>query len=128
MLEREFPGFFIHKTRYPRSVYFAPETPGQGRYLRLDFKGHSGEVDLAFKNIPAAALRLKVSSMDGLPGQIVANQKSSAIQIAGLAPFVISDGFEIIQTRVFAAYQAAHTLLTFWQRNRAQFDTLTPQA
>jgi len=65
-------------------VYFAPATPGQGRYLRLDFKGHKGEVDLAFKNIPAAALSLQVSNMDGLPGQIVENGKSSAIQIVGL--------------------------------------------
>jgi hypothetical protein len=127
MLDREFPGFFVHKTRYPRSVYFAPETPGQGRYLRLDFKGHKGEIDLAFKGIPAAALRLQVSSMDGLPGQIVVNGKSSAIQMAGLAPFVISDGFEIIQTKVFAAYQAAHTLLSFWQRNRVQFDAIALQ-
>lgn len=127
MLDREFPRFFIHKTRYPRSVYFAPETPGQGRYLRLDFKGHKGEVDLAFKNISAVALIKQVSNMDGLPGQIVANGRSSAIQMAGLAPFVISDGFEVIQTRVYAAYEAAHTLLTFWQRNRVHFDTLALQ-
>ncbi len=127
MLDREFPGFFSHKTRNPRSVYFAPETPGQGRYLRLDFKGHKGEVDLAFKNVSAPALSLQVSNMNGLPGQIVANGESSAIQMAGLAPFVISDGFEVIQTRVRAAYEAAHILLTFWQRNRAQFDTLALQ-
>jgi hypothetical protein len=127
MLNREFPGFFVHKTRYPRSVYFAPETPGQARYLRLDFKGHKGEVDLAFKGISAATLRQQVSTMDGLPGQIVENGKSSAIQMAGLAPFVISDGFHIIQTKVYAAYKAAHTLLTFWQRNRAQFDALALQ-
>ncbi len=127
MLDLEFPGFFIHKTRYPRSVYFAPATAGQGPYLRLDFKGHKGEVDLAFKNISAAALAKQVSNIDGLPGQIVANGKSSAIQIAGLAPFVISDGFEIIQTRVFSAYKAAHTLLSFWHRNRVQFDTLAEQ-
>lgn len=127
MLDREFPDFFIHKTRYPRSVYFAPETPGQGRYLRLDFKGHKGEVDLAFKNVSAAALSREVANMDGLPGRIVANDKSVAIQIAGLAPFVISDGFEVIQTSVRAAYGAAHTLLTFWQRNRDRFDTLALQ-
>src|SRR4051794_40055824 len=75
MLEREFPGFFIHKTRYPRSVYFAPETPGQARYLRVDFKGHKGEVDLAFKNISELALKDQVSKMDDLPGQIVSNGK-----------------------------------------------------
>jgi hypothetical protein len=29
MLDREFPGFFIHKTRYPRSVYFAQRRQGK---------------------------------------------------------------------------------------------------
>jgi hypothetical protein len=124
MLEREFPGFFLHKTRYPRSVYFAPETPGQARYLRVDFKGHGGEVDLAFKNIPAAALMEQVTRMDDVPGKVVSNGKSSAIQIAGLEPFVISDGFGIIETKVRAAYQATHNLLTFWKRNRSSFDAL----
>jgi hypothetical protein len=124
MLEREFPGFFLHKTRYPRSVYFAPETPGQAPYLRVDFKGHKGEVDLAFKNISAGALREHVSKMDDLPGQIVSNGKSTAIQIAGLETFVISDGFGIIETKVRAAYQAARDLLTFWEKNRASFNLL----
>jgi hypothetical protein len=73
MLEREFPAFFIHKTRYPRSVYFAPQTFGQGRYLRVDFKGHKGEIDLAFKNISADALRRQTSNLIDMPGQIVAN-------------------------------------------------------
>lgn len=122
MLEREFPRFFVHKTRYPRSVYFAPETPGQARYLRVDFKGHKGEVDLAFKNVPEAVLRVRASKMVGLPGRIVANGKSSAIQISDLEPFVIADGFDVINTRVRAAYQAAHDLLSFWARNRAEFD------
>jgi len=124
MLEREFQGFFLHKTRYPRSVYFAPETPGQARYLRVDFKGHKGEVDLAFKNVSVVALRERVSKINDLPGQIVSNGKSSAIQIAGLDPFVISDGFAIIETKVRAAYQAAHDLLTFWKRHRESFDLL----
>ncbi len=124
MLEREFPAFFLHKTRYPRSVYFAPETTGQARYLRVDFKGHKGEVDLAFKNIPASALREQASRMDKIPGQIIANGKSSAIQIAGLEPFVISDGFGIIESKVRATYQAAHDLLTFWKGNQAGFDAL----
>jgi hypothetical protein len=128
MLEREFPGFFAHKTHYPRSVYFAPETPGQARYLRVDFKGHKGEVDLAFKNIPADPVREQVSKMNDVPGRLVSNGKSTAIQISGLDPFVISDGFEVIDTKVRAAYQAAHDLLLFWQINRASFDLLAPIA
>lgn len=126
MLERDFPGFFIHKTRYPRSTYFAPETPGQARYLRIDFKGHKGEVDLAFKNISELALREQVSKMDDLPGQIVSNGKSTAIQIAGLDPFVISDGAGIIETKVREAYQATYVLLTFWQKHQSAFDLLAP--
>jgi len=128
MLEREYPGFFYHETRYPRSVYFAPKTPGQAGYLRVDFKGHKGEVDLAFKNISAAALTEQVATMGDLPGHVIANGKSAAIQIAGLEPFVISDGFDIIETKVRAAYQAAHTLLTFWEKNRATFDQLVSSA
>lgn len=122
MLEREFPGFFIHKTKYLRSVYFAPETPGQAGYLRVDFKGHKGEVDLAFKNVPAETLQAQVSLTEGMPGKIVANGKSSAIQISGLEPFVISDGFAAIDTKVLAAYRAAHDLLTFWKNNRIAFE------
>jgi hypothetical protein len=126
MLEREFPGFFIHKTHYPRSVYFAPETPGQARYLRLDFKGHKGEIDLAFKNVPVEMLRSQLLNAGAAPGNLVANGKSSAIQIAGLQPFVISDGFGIIDTKVLEAYRAAHKLLTFWQLNRAHFEPDIP--
>jgi hypothetical protein len=62
--------------------------------------------------------------MDDLPGQIVSNGKSSAIQIAGLEPFVISDGFAIIEIKVRAAYQATHDLLTYWKRHRESFDLL----
>jgi len=62
--------------------------------------------------------------MDNLPGQIVSNGKSSAIQVAVLEPFVISDGLGIIETKVRAAYQATHSLLIFWNRNRASFDAL----
>jgi hypothetical protein len=62
--------------------------------------------------------------IDSIPGQLVANGKSSAIQIAGLQPFVISDGIGIIDTKARAAYQAAHDLLVFWKKNRAQFDEL----
>ena len=122
MLEREFPGFFIHKTKYPRSVYFAPETPGQAGYLRVDFKGQKGEVDLAFKNVPAETLQDQVSLTEAMPGTIVSNGKSSAIQITGLQKFVISDGFDVIDTKVLAAYRAAHDLLTYWKTNRAVFE------
>jgi hypothetical protein len=124
MLETEFPGFFHHKTRYPRSVYFAPENPGQAPYLRVDFKGHKGEVDLAFKNVPFDALSTLVRELSPPPGQLVPNRNSSAIQVSGLAPFVISDGFDIIQTKVRAAYQAAYDLLSYWRAHRDAFDRL----
>ena len=128
MLQLEFPDFFIHRTRYPRSVYFAPSTRGQGGYLRVDFKGNKGEVDLAFKNISAASLADLVSKLSPAPGRIIANGRSSAIQIAGLSPFVISDGFGIIQTKVLAAYKATYALLTYWEQNRARFDALAHQS
>lgn len=124
MLDREFPGFFRHKTRYPRSVYFAPENPGQAPYLRVDFKGQKGEVDLAFKNIPHEALGGVLQEMGRHPGKHIANGRSSAIQISGLEPFVISDGIGIIDSKVRAAYQAAYDLLDFWKNNREAFDKL----
>lgn len=124
MLDREFPAFFVHKTRYPRSVYFAPETPGQASYLRVDFKGHKGEVDLAFKNVPPVALAEKLSALENPPGHVISNGRSSAIRINGLEPFIISDGLDVIESRVRKAYQAAHDLLTFWRKNRASFDSL----
>lgn len=124
MLDREFPNFFVHKTFYPRSVYFAPETPGQAGYLRVDFKGHKGEVDLAFKNIAPNRLQAALTGINEFPGVVVANGKSAALQIACLEPFVISDGFDVIETKVRASYQAAHDLLSFWKRNQALFDRL----
>lgn len=129
MLDREFPGFFLPaRTRYPRSVYFAPQTVRMGSYLRVDFKGHKGEVDLAFKNIPFDEMSKHLAGMDGIPGTLVANGKSSAIQISGLDPFVIADGTAIIETKVRAAYQATYELLSFWQKFREQFDALAASA
>lgn len=122
MLDDEFPGFFKHGTRYPRSVYFAPETHNQASYLRVDFKGHKGEVDLAFKNVLPEALRSILKGLDQVPGVLVANGKSSALQIGELESFVISEGHAIIPTKVRRAYSAAHRLLTFWQSNRLAFD------
>lgn len=125
MLEREFPGFFVPaRTRYPRSVYFAPQTAQMGSYLRVDFKGHKGEVDLAFKNIPFDEMSKLLAGINGVPGKLIANGKSSAIQISGLDPFIIADGTAIIETKVRAAYQAAYDLLSFWQKFREQFDVL----
>jgi hypothetical protein len=124
MLEHEFGGYFVHKTRYPRSVYFAPETLGQASYLRVDFKGHKGEVDLAFRGVSAAALSAALSLMENPPGRVISNGKSSSIRIDGLDPFVISDGLIVIETRVRRAYQAAQDLLNFWNSNRTSFDAL----
>lgn len=122
-VEIHFPGFFIHKTRYPRSVYFAPEMAGQGVYLRLDFKGHKGEVDLAFKNVLEDDLKSALTHASAYPGQVVSNGRSSALRIENLEPFVISEGIAVIETKVIAAYRAAHSLLTFWSRNRFLFES-----
>ena len=124
MLDREFPSFFLTpRTRYPRSVYFAPRTSGMADYIRVDFKGHAGEVDLAIKNAGHSELAEALSGLD-LPGRLVKNGKSSAIRVDGLSKFVISDGFSVIETDVRAAYAATVTLLEFWKANRGQFDNL----
>jgi hypothetical protein len=122
-VDAAWPGYFHHRTRYPQSVYFAPATAGQAAYLRVDFKGHKGEVDLAFKGVEPARL---VTALDGLPrapGRLVANGRSSALRIDGLAPFVISDGLAVIAPRVLPAYAAARQLLEFWRLHRTRFDS-----
>lgn len=124
MVEREFPGCFRHQARYPRSVFYAPETPEQARYIRLDLKGHKGEVDLAFKSIDVNQLKNVISTLPDCPGRLIENPRSSAIRIDELEPFVISDGLGIIETKVRAAYCAAHKLLAFWRKHRESFDEL----
>lgn len=121
-IEAEMPGFFIHRTRYPQSVYFAPSTAGQAKYLRVDFKGHNGEVDLAFKDIDAIILREVLATLPSAPGAVISNGRSSAIQISGLEKFVISEGMAVIPTKVLPAYRATHRLLSFWQEHRVAFD------
>lgn len=124
MCEREFPGYFLTpKTMYPRSVYFAPRAANMANYIRVDFKGHVGEVDLAFKNIAYADLANAVAGLT-LPGKLVQNGKSTAIRIDGLSKFVIADGFDVIDTHVLAAFEKTKVLLTFWNENRTLFDKL----
>lgn len=124
MLDREFPGFFLRPhAQYPRSVYFAPRTFGMPDYLRIDLKGHMGEVDLVFKNLPVKTLTTGLAGLEA-PGRPIENSKSSALRITGLAPFRIADGYNIIETHVRTAYAAAATLLTFWSKHQDVFDKL----
>jgi hypothetical protein len=123
-VDAAFPGYFRHRTRYPVSVYFAPSTPGQADYLRVDFKGHRGEVDLAFRDLDPALLAATVAAIGDAPGRVVANGRSAALRIDGLEPFVIADGVAVIATRVLPAYRATHRLLEYWSRHRKRFDAL----
>lgn len=117
-LEVRFPGYFIHKTRYPASVYFAPETQDFPRHLlRVDLKGHKGEVDLAFRNCNAQKLSKILKRLPDVPGVLVVNPKSSALRISGLPKFVISDGLAVIDEKVLPAYEAAYRLIEFWKRH-----------
>ncbi len=120
-LENRYPGYFLHKTRYPASVYFAPHTAGlDSKMLRVDLKGHKGEVDLALKTEnPDQAIRM-VSRIPNLPGQLVENKKSVSIRISGLPKFVISDGIAAIDDHVMPSYDAAYILIEFWKNNEAQ--------
>ncbi len=117
-IEENFPGYFIHKTLYPDSVYFAPETKGFPRsLLRVDFKGHKGEVDLAFKNCNADIFIDIIREIPNVPGDVVVNKKSASLRISGLKPFVISDGISIIDERVIPLYAEARRLIEFWKEN-----------
>jgi len=118
MLESEFPGYFVHRTRYPRSVYFAPRTHGlPSDLLRIDFKGHKGEVDLAFKNCDYGQLVDVLRQIGEIPGSVVQNDKSVSIRISGLPRFTIADGKGIIQSRVRESYLATRKLIEFFKDN-----------
>ncbi|MFN3687233.1 hypothetical protein [Salinarimonas sp.] len=122
MLEREFPGYFLPpQVRYPKSVYIAPRTSGMPPYLRVDFKGHVGEVDLAVKNVPFATLERSLRGTH-VPGRLISNKRSSAIRRGDLLPFTIADGHSVIDDRVKAAYAAAKSLLDYWFQNKELFD------
>jgi len=120
-LEERFPSYFVHKTRYPATVYFAPETHDfPTKLLRVDFKGHKGEVDLAFKNVNSQKLSEILRDFNDIPGKIIFNKKSTSIRIFGLPKFVISDGISIIDTHVIPAYEATHCLIEFWKKHESQ--------
>ena len=124
MLDREFPGFFLPpRTQYPRSAFFAPRTSGMPDYLRVDLKGHLGEVDLVFKNLPVKTLTTGLVGLEA-PARPIENGKSSSLRITDLAPFRIADGYDIIETHVRTAYAAAATLLTYWSKHQDVFDRL----
>lgn len=124
-LEEMFPGYFIHKTKYPASVYFAPATLGfPSKWLRVDFKGHKGEVDLAFKNCDPKRLSALLRDMPDCPGRMVINGKSAAIQISGLPKFVIADGLSIIESHVVPSYKATYDLIEFWKSHESDFRPL----
>jgi hypothetical protein len=93
-------------------------------YLRVDLKGQRGEVDLAFKGIPFSKFESVARPLCGERFFLVENGKSSALRIAGLGSFSVTDGTDVIGDRVKIAYEAAKTLLLFWQENRAAFDAL----
>lgn len=117
-LEDRYPGYFIHKTQYPASVYFAPESADFPRsLLRLDFKGHKGEVDLALKTNSVDEVYSILLQTPSLPGSVIKNRKSVSIRIDGLPKFVISDGIVAIEESVMPAYDAAYVLMEYWKKN-----------
>ena len=126
MLNREFGGFFVvDRKNFPKQTWIAPRMQNMPDHLRVDLKGHLGEVDLAFKDVDFEAFRAAVDSLPRCQFILVKNSKSSALRISGLEPFTISDGIDVVSTRVRAAFEAAKTLLMFWQEHRAVFDAIT---
>jgi hypothetical protein len=124
MLDREFPSFFLpFRTQYPREVFFAPRTSDLANYLRIDLKGHKGEVDLAFKYGDHAAICAIVQETLGSTDPVVVNGRSVALRIP-VARFTIAEGTAIIPTKVRQAFQAARLLVLYWRQHRARFDAL----
>lgn len=117
-LEERFPGYFIHKTRYPVSLHFAPGTHGFPiKLLRIDFKGDKGEVALAFKDCDPEKLARVLKDIPDVPGEMIVNSKSTSLRISGLPSFTIADGVSVIDEKVIPAYEATHRLIEFWKEH-----------
>jgi len=129
MIRREFGGFFVNdRTAFPKTTYVNPKCADMAGYLRVDLKGHLGEVDLAFKNVPMDILSPLLDSIKPANTKLVQNGKSVALRINKLEPFLVSDGLDVIESRVLPAYSAAHELLRFWKENRQTFDQVVSSA
>ncbi|MBC6438250.1 MAG: hypothetical protein GDA52_08970 [Rhodobacteraceae bacterium] len=119
-LENRHPSYFVHRTQYPRSTYFAPGRTDQPNSIRVDFKGHRGEVDLAFKEWTRANLEVKLKDLPPPPGVVIGNppskqsKGSAALRISGMEKVLISDGFDVIDGPMMALYDATRSLLDYW--------------
>lgn len=81
-----------------------------------------GEVDLAFMTMKAGKL-ISFLEERGPPGAKVAfNKESIALRISGLPRFEVSDGANLAHERAIKCFEAAQTLLRFWESNRTFFD------
>jgi len=123
MLSREFGDFFITSRKtIPRTTYVNARCAGMAPYLRLDLKGSQGQVELCFNNCTKQKLEYLTQKIKPENVRVVEYPKAAALQISGMDKYLISDGLEVIDTRVRTSYQAGKDLLLFWQSNRQLFD------
>lgn len=124
MANREFGDFFVvDRKRFPKTTYVNLKCTDMPAYLRLDLKGTQGEVALAFIGFPEEVLRSLVLGIEPKVADVAAKRgQDPTLLIGGLQKFQVSDGMDAVNGPALLAYQAAHTLLSFWKDNRIRFD------
>ncbi|MGY3695088.1 hypothetical protein ACVIGA_005168 [Bradyrhizobium sp. USDA 3240] len=95
MVDREFPGYFaLDRRRLPKTTFIAANCVDSPKYLRVDLKGHMGEVDLALKNGGVAGALVTFLEAQKPEGSRVAfNKGSIVLRISQLPKFEVADGF-----------------------------------
>jgi hypothetical protein len=124
MVKQNF-GDLFHPQKPRKTTYVNPHFSDKPSYLRLDLKGNQGKVALAFIGFSEEQLSY-LAADNNKPENVEvikdARWKDPVLQIGKLDKFDVNDGMEVIGTRVRAAYQAAHGLVSFWKANRPSFD------
>lgn len=122
MVRREF-GDVFSPVAPCKTTYIAPRFLDQPPYLRLEIKGSQGEVALVFRDFSEPALRTIIENeLDDIAVVRKPQWKDPVLQVGDLDGFEISDGIEVIETRVKSAYNAANRLINFWKTNKTVFD------
>jgi hypothetical protein len=105
--------------------YVCPRWTGQPSYLRLDIKGHVGEVLLALKGFNEFAARklLECANADGLEVVKKSGWKDFGLRVTGgFASYAVGDDLSKAALGILGAYAGARRLYDFWNLNYTEFE------
>lgn len=119
-VEDRYPNFFdLKRKKLSRDTFIAANCLNSPKYLRVDLKGHKGEVDLAFTGEKNGALIAFLFAEKPAGSEVAFHNQSTVLRIKGLPKFLVSDGVAQISELAMPCFDAAHALLKFWMANRA---------